>query len=128
MRPLFYRVFNTSKYLVVWTNDRMLKSVENGNNMAVSKTLDIACECFLFVYLRLEKLGLYMKWLKRHETPVNESIKISADRLERLKKLKAPQVILDSEQKILTKRRWAKELGYKTMDEYHRKRGDYEKN
>ena len=123
MRPLFYRVFNTSKYLVVWTNDRMLKSMENGSSMAVSKTLDIVCECFLFVYLRLERLGLYMKWLKRHETPVNESIKISADRLERLKKLKAPQVILDSEQKILTKRRWAKELGYKTMDEYHRKRG-----
>jgi hypothetical protein len=101
----------------------MLKSMENGSSMAVSKTLDIACECFLFVYLRLERLGLYMKWLKRHETPVDESIKISADRLERLKKLKAPQVILDSEQKILTKRRWAKELGYKTMDEYHRKRG-----
>ena len=124
MRPLFYRVFNTSKYLVVWTNDRMLKSVENGSSMAVSKTLDIACECFLFVYLRLERLGLYMKWLKRHETPVDESIKISADRLERLKKLKAPQVILDSEQKILTKRLWAKELGYKTMDEYHRKRSE----
>ena len=124
MRPLFYRVFNTSKYLVVWTNDRMLKSVENGNNMAVSKTLDIACECFLFVYLRLERLGLYMKWLKRHETPVDESIKISADRLERLIKLKAPEVIIDSEKKILTKRRWAKELGYKTMDEYHRKRGN----
>ena len=123
MRPLFYRIFNTSKYLVVWTNDRMLKSVENGNNMAVSKTLDIVCECFLFVYLRLERFGLYMKWLKRHETPVDESIKTSEDRLERLKKLKAPQVILDSEQKILTKRRWAKELGYKTMDEYHKKRG-----
>ena len=124
MKPLFYRIYNTSRYLVVWTNDQMLKSVENGNNMAVSKTLDIACECFLFVYLRLERLGLYMKWLKRHETPVDESIKISADRLERLKKLKAPQVILDSEQKILTKRRWAKELGYKTMDEYHRKRSE----
>ena len=124
MRPLFYRVFNTSRYLVVWTNDRMLKSVENENNMAVSKTLDIVCECFLFVYLRLERFGLYMKWLKRHETPVDESIKTSEDRLERLIKLKAPQVIIDSEQKILTKRRWAKELGYKTMDEYHRKRGN----
>ena len=124
MRPLFYRVFNTSKYLVVWTNDRMLKSMENGSSMAVSKTLDIVCECFLFVYLRLERFGLYMKWLKRHETPVDESIKTSEDRLERLKKLKAPQVILDSEQKILTKRRWAKELGYKTMDEYHRKRSE----
>ena len=121
MRPLFYRIFNTSRYLVVWTNDRMLKSVENGSNMAVSKTLDIACECFLFVYLRLERFGLYMKWLKRHETSVDDSIKISADRLERLKKLKAPQVILDSEQKLLTKRRWAKELGYKTMDEFNKR-------
>ena len=123
MRPLFYRIFYTSRYLVVWTNDRMLKSVENGNNMAVSKTLDIVCECFLFVYGILEKFGLYMKWLKRHETSVDEAIKTSEDRLARLIKLKAPQVILDSEQKILTKRRWAKELGYKTMDEYHRKRG-----
>ena len=123
MRPLFYYIYNTSKYMVIWANDRMLKSVENGNSMAVSKTLDIVCECFLFVYGILEKFGLYMKWLKRHETPVDESIKTSEDRLERLIKLKAPQVIIDSEQKILTKRRWAKELGYKTMDEYHRKRG-----
>ena len=123
MRPLFYRVFNTSKYLVVWTNDRMLKSVENGSSMAVSKTLDIICECFLFVYLRLERLGLYMKWLKRHETPVDESIKISADRLERLIKLKAPEFIIDSEKEILTKRRWAKQSGCETMEEFHENRG-----
>ena len=124
MKPLFYRVFNTSKYFVTWTNDRMLQSLENGNNIIVSKTLDIVCECFLFVYFRLERLGLYMKWLKRHETPVDESIKTSEDRLERLIKLKAPEFIIDSEKKILTKRRWAKELGYKTMDEYHKKRSE----
>ena len=123
MRPLFYYIYNTSKHMVIWTNDRMLKSVENGNSMAVSKTLDIVCECFLFVYGILEKFGLYMKWLKRHETSVDEAIKTSEDRLERFKKLKAPQVIIDSEKQILNKRRWAKELGYKTMDEYHRKRG-----
>ena len=124
MRPLFYYIYNTSKYMVIWANDRMLKSVENGNSMAVSKTLDIVCECFLFFYLRLERFGLYMKWLKRRETPVDESIKTSEDRLERLIELKAPEVIINSEKKILTKRRWAKELGYKTMDEYHRKRSE----
>ena len=124
MRPLFYYIYNTSKYMVIWANDRMLKSVENGNSMAVSKTLDIVCECFLFVYGILEKFGLYMKWLKRHETPVDEAIKTSEDRLERFKKLKAPQVIIDSEKQILNKRRWAKELGYKTMDEYHKERSE----
>ena len=124
MRPLFYYIYNTSKYMVIWANDRMLKSVENGNSMAVSKTLDIVCECFLFVYGILEKFGLYMKWLKRHETPVDEAIKTSEDRLERCKKLKAAQVIIDSEKQILNKRRWAKELGYKTMDEYHKERSE----
>ena len=124
MRPLFYYIYNTSKHMVIWTNDRMLKSVENGNSMAVSKTLDIVCECFLFVYGILEKFGLYMKWLKRHETSVDEAIKTSEDRLERFKKLKAPQVIIDSEKQILNKRRWAKELGYKTMDEYHKERSE----
>ena len=123
MRPLFYYIYNTSKHMVIWTNDRMLKSVENGNSMTVSKTLDIVCECFLFVYGILEKFGLYMKWLKRHETSVDEAIKTSEDRLARLIKLKAPEVIIDNEKQILNKRRWAKELGYKTMDEYHRKRG-----
>ena len=124
MRPLFYYIYNTSKYMVILTNDRMLKSMENGNSMTVSKTLDIVCECFLFVYGILERFGLYMKWLKRHETPVDEAIKTSEDRLEKFKKLKAPQVIIDSEKQILNKRRWAKELGYKTMDEYHKKRSE----
>ena len=124
MKPIFYCVFNTSKYFVTWTNDRMLQSLENGNNIIVSKTLDIICECFLFIYEILEKFGLYMKWLKRHETPVDEAIKTSEDRLEKFKKLKAPQVIIDSEKQILNKRRWAKELGYKTMDEYHKKRSE----
>ena len=119
MRPLFYRVFNTSRYLVVWTNDRMLKSVENENNMAVSKTLDIVCECFLFVYLKLERFGLYMKWLKRHETSVDEAIKNSEERLKHLEKMNASQIFIDLEKKILTKRRWIQHLGFKTMEEWN---------
>ena len=126
MKNIFYIFFKNSRILVLWSNELMLQSLEKGNNIVISKTLDIVCECFLFVYGMLERFGLYMKWLKRHETSVDEAIKNSEERLKHLEKMNASQIFIDLEKKILTKRRWIQHLGFKTMEEwntinYHKK-------
>ena len=120
MRPLFYYIFKKSRFLVMWSHDLHGQSIEKDRD---SKTLEFISDLFLIVYTRVERFGVWMGWLIREPYYVDKAIKNSEERLERLIKLKAPEVIIDSEKKILTKRRWAKELGYKTMDEYHRKRG-----
>jgi hypothetical protein len=64
-----------------------------------------------------------MGWLVREPYYVDKAIKNSEERLERFIKMKVPQIIIDNERKILTKRRWAKQSGCKTMEEFHEKQG-----
>ena len=116
MRPLFYYIFKKSRFLVMWSHDLHSQSIEKDRD---SRTLEVISDFFLIIYTSVEGFGVWMGWLIHEPYYVDKAIKNSEERLERLIELKAPEVIIDSEKKILTKRRWAKELGYKTMDEYH---------
>ena len=100
----------------MWSHDLHSQSIEKDRD---SMTLEVISDISLFIYTRVEGFGVWMGWLIREPYYVDKAIKNSEERLERLIELKAPEVIIDNEKKILTKRRWAKELGYKTMDEYH---------
>ena len=121
MKHLFYYIFKKSRFLVMWSHDLHSQSIEKG---ADSKTLDVISDIFLIIYTKVEGFGVWIGWLIREPYYVDRAIKNSEDRLERLIKLKAPEVIIDNEKKILTKRRWAKQSGCETMEEYHRKRGE----
>ena len=120
MRPLFYYVFKKFRFLVMWSHDLHGQSIEKDRD---SKTLEVISDLFLIIYTRVERFGVWMGWLIREPYYVDKAIKNSEDRLERLIKLKAPEVIIDNEKKILTKRRWAKQSGFKTMEEFHENRG-----
>ena len=119
MRPLFYYIFKTSRYFVMWSHDLHSQSIEKSKYGTGSRTLEVISDFFLIIYTRVEGLGVWMEWLIREPYYVDKAIKNSEERLKRLIELKAPEVIIDNEKQILNKRRWAKELGYKTMDEYH---------
>ena len=121
MRPLFYYIFKKSRFLVMWSHDLHSQSIEKGT---ASRTLEFISDLFLIVYTRVERFGVWMEWLIREPYYVDKAIKNSEDRLAELIKLKAPEVIIDNEKKILTKRRWAKESGCETMEEFHEKRGE----
>ena len=120
MRPLFYYIFKKSRFLVMWSHDLHSQYMEKGT---ASRTLEFISDLFLIVYTRVERFGVWMGWLVREPYYVDKAIKNSEERLERLIKLKAPEVIIDNEKKILTKRRWAKQSGYETMEEFHENRG-----
>ena len=122
MRPLFVYYFKKSRFLVMWSNDLHSQSIEKSKYGTGSKSLDILCNIFLFIYTRVEGFGLYMGWLIREPYYVDKAIKNSEERLERFIKMKVPQIIIDNEREILTKRRWAKEMGYETMEEFNASR------
>ena len=105
----------------MWSHDLHSQSIEKDRD---SKTLEVISDIFLTIYMRVERFGVWMEWLIREPYYVDKAIKNSEERLGRLIKLKAPEFIIDSEKKILTKRRWAKESGCKTMEEFHEKRGE----
>ena len=121
MRHLFYYIFKKSRFLVMWSHDLHGQSIEKDRD---SKTLEVISDFFLIIYTRVEGFGVWMGWLIHEPYYVDKAIKNSEERLERLIKLKAPEVIIDNEKKILTKRRWAKQSGCKTMEEFHEKRGE----
>jgi len=120
MKPLFYYIFKKSRFLVMWSHDLHSQSIEKDRD---SRTLEVISDLFLIIYTRVERFGVWMEWLIREPYYVDKAIKNSADRLERLIKLKAPEFIIDNEKKILTKRRWAKQSGCETMEEFHEKQG-----
>ena len=106
----------------MWSNDLHSQSMEKSKYGTGSKSLDILSDIFLFIYMRVEKFGLYMGWLVREPYYVDKAIKNSEERLEKFIKMKVPQIIIDNEREILTKRRWAKEMGYETMEEFNASR------
>ena len=120
MRPLFYYIFKKSRFLVMWSHDLHSQSIEKDRD---SRTLEVISDLFLIIYTRVERFGVWMGWLIREPYYVDKAIKNSEERLAELIKLKAPEVIIDNEKKILTKRRWAKQSGFKTMEEFHENRG-----
>ena len=119
MKSFFYYVFKKSRFLVMWSHDLHGQSIEKDRD---SKTLEVISDLFLIIYTRVERFGVWMGWLVREPYYVDKAIKNSEERLEKFIKMKVPQIIIDSEREILTRRRWAKEMGYETMEEFNASR------
>ena len=119
MKPLFYLIFKTCRYFVMWSHDLHSKSIGKNKYVTGSKTFEVISDIFLFIYTRVERFGIRVGWLIREPYYVDKAIKNSEERLKNLEKMKAAHILIDTEKKILTKRRWIQNQGFKTMEEWY---------